>query len=633
MWVELGHWLMILGISWMLWLLAWAHTFTYGLQQVHAKDWQATAIIAWSGLWSCLIASFGILTLAFVQDDFTVQYVWAHSHSELPWYYKMTATWGGHEGSWLLWLVMMAGYGFVHMKSKRSMSEQDRMENVVAAIIIIALGGFVLLTSNPFLRLLPIPPDSGQDLNPLLQDPGFLIHPPCLYLGYVAMSMPCIVALSVLLTGKIPDGKSVGRIKIWSLWAWTWLTLGIVLGSWWAYRELGWGGFWFWDPVENASLLPWLIATTQIHAASSQNIFHRVGLTFLAILGFIVTLLGTFLVRSGVLVSVHAFAVDPWRGLYLLVIFAAMALWAFCVWAKVLLREQQAIVGAYHQQSGRERMLTIQMSTLCAMVIVVLIATLYPILLDVWSQTRISIGPSYYEQTLAPLVWALLWAMGQDQILANQDRISSQTSWRIATCGSILFSLMVGFYAYYIGQSLSVIVIITYATSAWACLPILCSLSYGIHHKHIAHMLIILILVCIVTSKTFERSQIFSTSQGHVSQFRGYDWVLQSITQKKKDNYLAQIVEIRQRDGSKSRLFFPQLRYFPSQNNTQTKAAIDRMWWGDWYLSISKPSQKGPYLMRIYQKPLQTLLWLAGIACFVVGLWSWYRVWLGRTKC
>ena len=255
MWVEIGHMAMILAVGSMAWLLAVAGAYHGSVISFELYK-KAHTLAVWT---FCIltVSSYAVLTSAFLQSDYSVQYVWAHSHDALPWYYKLTAAWGGHEGSWLLWLGILSAYLVGHQSSQQRNPQQLIYESPLIAILVLGLGGFMLATSNPFLRYLPIPPHNGQDLNPLLQDIGFIMHPPCLYLGYVSLFMPFIICMRVLLQEGLPaDNRWMDEVRAWALWGWSWLTLGITLGSWWAYRELGWGGFWFWDPVENASL-PW----------------------------------------------------------------------------------------------------------------------------------------------------------------------------------------------------------------------------------------------------------------------------------------------------------------------------------------------------------------------------------------
>src|SRR2546421_4988597 len=346
--------------------------------------------------------AFGCLAWSFITSDFSVENVAQHSNSRLPVYYRFAATWGSHEGSLLLWLLMLTGWAGAVTLFSRNLPAAV-IARVLAIMGLIAVGFllFLLLTSNPFARLLP-PPVDGQDLNPLLQDPGMVIHPPMLYMGYVGFSVAFAFAIAALLGGRL-DATWARWSRPWTTVAWCFLTLGIALGSAWAYYELGWGGWWFWDPVENASFMPWLVGTALIHslAVTEKRGAFRSWTVLLAIIAFGLSLLGTFLVRSGVLTSVHAFAVDPKRGIFILGLFAFLIGGALALYAW---RTSRIGLGGGFDPISRESFLLANNVVLAAAAGTVFLGTLYPLAIDAFGVGKISVGPQYFETVFVPLM-------------------------------------------------------------------------------------------------------------------------------------------------------------------------------------------------------------------------------------
>jgi cytochrome c-type biogenesis protein CcmF len=531
----------------------------------------------------------------------------------------MTATWGGHEGSWLLWLVLLSGYLLICLRSQGGQITRISVESPITAAVVLGLGGFMLSSSNPFLRTLPIPPPNGQDLNPLLQDIGFIMHPPCLYLGYVSLVIPFILCVRVLINQGLPEEDGwIREVRAWALWGWSWLTLGITLGSWWAYRELGWGGFWFWDPVENASLMPWLVLTAIIHQTACKSVSGKIGLLFLGVTGFITTLLGTFLVRSGIVVSVHAFAVDPLRGQYILLLLTAVAIPTYTLWA----RKYAHLVVWCQQETElprKERWLQTQAAIMLGMLLVIVVATLYPLWVELVWGSKISVGPGYFEQVLAPLVWGLFYAMGAEQL----EKAPHNAVWYARSCAAgacILTGALVWWMMQVFGQSASIVTTITCFFAIWAAVPLLTTGSTQLSGKNLAHGMVIAILACVVLSKSYEKSQIYTVQPGEKVTFMGYDWLMDSVWRDKQENYLRQRVKVIKEGPASLTLVWPELRYYPSQESTQTKAYIERGLWGDWYVAVSKLQQGDDFLLRLYYKPMLCLLWLCGTGLFIAGL-------------
>ncbi|HNJ87441.1 MAG TPA: heme lyase CcmF/NrfE family subunit, partial [Agitococcus sp.] len=359
----------------------------------------------------CLTISFVGLTVAFLQNDFTIDYVARQSNTLLPYYYKISAVWGGHEGSLLLWVLVLSWWGAAVALFSRSLP-REMIARVLAimGMVGVALISFVILTSNPFNRLLPDFPIDGADLNPLLQDIGLIIHPPMLYMGYVGFTVPFAFAMAGLLGGRL-DSAWARWSRPWAVSAWAFLTLGIAIGSWWAYYELGWGGWWFWDPVENASFMPWLAGTALLHslAVSEKRGVFKAWTVMLAIIAFALSLLGTFLVRSGVLTSVHAFAADPARGMFVLGILTAVIGASLLVFA---LRASHLNSESRYAWLSRESFLLVNNLLLITATTVVLLGTLFPLVADALKLGKISVGPPYFNALFVPVTLVLLVFLG-----------------------------------------------------------------------------------------------------------------------------------------------------------------------------------------------------------------------------
>ncbi|MDX1610601.1 MAG: heme lyase CcmF/NrfE family subunit, partial [Halofilum sp. (in: g-proteobacteria)] len=377
--------------------------------------WMALARPAAAVQFGCVALAFVALSWSFYTMDFSVAYVASNSNSILPWYYRLTAVWGGHEGSMLLWMLILAGWTLAVALRSRSLP-LVLVARVLAVLGFISAGFllFILLTSNPFERLTPAPVE-GADLNPLLQDVGMIIHPPMLYMGYVGMAVAFGFAIAALIGGRL-DAAWARWTRPWVTVAWTFLTAGVALGSWWAYYELGWGGWWFWDPVENASFMPWLVATALIHslAATEKRGTFKSWTVLLAILGFSLSLLGTFLVRSGVLTSVHAFASDPARGVYILAFLGLVVGGSLLLYA---LRGPGTLGGNRFEWLSRETMLLANNVLLLVAAGTVLLGTLYPLVIDAVGGGKLSVGPPWFNVTFVPLMVLLLALLGFGQLV------------------------------------------------------------------------------------------------------------------------------------------------------------------------------------------------------------------------
>ena len=402
---EIGHFALILALFV---ALALGTLGVIGGQQGRA-DWMALARPGAQALWLLAVISFGCLTYAFFTNDFSVSYVAQHSNTKLPDIYRIAGVWGGHEGSLLLWFVMLCTWMMAVSLFSRQLPDV-MVSRVLAVLALVAVGFllFMLITSNPFLRLVEIPAE-GRDLNPLLQDPGLVFHPPMLYMGYVGMAVPFAFSIAALLNGRL-DAAWARWTRPWATAAWICLTIGIAMGSWWAYYELGWGGWWFWDPVENASFLPWLVGSALIHslAVTEKRGLFRSWTIMLSIIGFSLSLLGTFLVRSGVLTSVHAFATDPKRGVFILLFLAAVVGGSLTLFAA---RSGKVRSGGAFSLISRETFLLVNNVLLTTAAAAVLLGTLYPLIIDALNLGKLSVGPPYFNAVFAPIMLPVLFFM------------------------------------------------------------------------------------------------------------------------------------------------------------------------------------------------------------------------------
>lgn len=439
---EVGHFALILGFC-----IAILQSIIPLWGVLQQKTWQMAASRSLAcGQFVFVFASFICLGIAFVADDFSVQYVANHSNSLLPLQYKISAIWGGHEGSLLLWGLILSGWTISVALFGRQLPI-DMLARVLSIMGMISVGflSFILLTSNPFSRFLPNSPAEGADLNPLLQDFGLILHPPMLYMGYVGFSVAFAFAIAALLSGRL-DAAWARWSRPWTTVAWAFLTLGISLGSWWAYYELGWGGWWFWDPVENASFMPWLVGTALMHslAVTEKRGVFKSWTVLLAIIAFSLSLLGTFLVRSGVLTSVHAFASDPARGQFVLGLLGITIICSFILYA---LRAPEVSSRSSHQLLSRESFLLVNNVLLVVAWITVMLGTLYPLVLDFMGAGKMSIGPPYFNAVFTPIMSVLAVVMGFG-IVARWKRTEAALliqQLRLAAIGSVVCALAVPF--------------------------------------------------------------------------------------------------------------------------------------------------------------------------------------------
>ena len=584
-----------------------------------------------------LTVSFACLVDSFIANDFSVLYVAEHSNSDLPLYYRIAATWGAHEGSMLLWALILGLWTCAVTLFSRGLSEEF-LARVLGVMGLISVGIllFILLTSNPFERLVPMPAD-GHDLNPLLQDFGMTIHPPMLYMGYVGLAVAFSFAIAALLGGSL-DSAWARWSRPWTLVAWIFLTFGIVLGSWWAYYELGWGGWWFWDPVENASFMPWLVATALLHslAVTEKRGAFKAWTVLLAIFAFSLSLLGTFLVRSGVLTSVHAFASDPARGLFILVFLALVVGSSLLLYG---LRAPSIRDTGRYTLISRENLLLLNNILLVTAAASILLGTLYPLVLDALKLGKISVGPPYFSSVFAPLMTPIVLLAG----------IAPLFAWREADTGRVLrlarwlapASLALGIFAAAVfwtvrdlktvaGLSMALWLAGSALLSLWNRVRLrdnplagLRAQSPSVFGMTLAHLGIALFLVGVVLSGSHSEEKIARLAPGDSVSLGGYDFRFRGVTEVTGPNFRAQEGEFTvESAGDTVATLHPQKRVYKVQRNTMTEAAIDPGLTRDLYVALGEPMDGGAWSVRVYVKPFIRWIWLGGLLMMTGGLFS-----------
>jgi cytochrome c-type biogenesis protein CcmF len=624
---ELGQFALILGLC-----LALAQA-ALPLAGAHLgrSDWMALARPAAAGQFVFVALAFCILGYAFLTDDFSVRFVALNSNTALPTAYKFTAIWGGHEGSMLFWLLMLAIWTLgVAAANGREPAEFSSRVLGVLGIVSAGVMLFTLLTSNPFDRLLPAPLD-GNDLNPLLQDPGMVIHPPMLYIGYVGLSVPFAYAVAALLAGRL-DKDWARWTRPWTLAAWLFLTIGITLGSWWAYYELGWGGWWFWDAVENASFMPWLMATALIHslAATERRGLFKSWTVLLAIFAFSLSLLGTFLTRSGILNSVHSFASDPARGLFILgliILFAGGALTLYAMRARLMVTE-----GGFKAVS-RETFLLANNVLLVVATGAILLGTLYPLFLNNLDLGEISVGRPYFD-TIFPMLMlplALLLGVGMHAAWrrAPLDVLKRRLVWPavLAVALGVMMPLIVF-------GSASVLSTIGLVTGAWVCLSSLLDpmtralsgerrvkLTRGQWGMIIAHFGVGLFIVGATVTTAYKVETDRGVRPGDRWETAGYEFIFRGVEPVTGPNYSADEAEFELRKNDELvAMLRPQRRVYRVQTAPMYEAAIDGALHRDVFLALGDPLGDDAWSVRVRYKPFIRFVWFSTVLMAFGGL-------------
>ena len=620
--VELGHYALILA------LLVALLQGVLPLIGTITRNWHWQSLARPAAVMQFVLVSlaFAALAYAFQENDFSVRYVAENSNTRLPTMYRFAAVWGGHEGSLLLWLELLA----VWTVSVAIFSRQMPLAMVARVISVLGLIStgfllFVLATSNPFERLFPVPIE-GKDLNPLLQDPGLVIHPPMLYMGYVGFSVAFAFAIAALLAGRL-DVAWARWSRPWTLVAWAFLTFGIGLGSWWAYTELGWGGWWFWDPVENASLMPWLVGTALIHSliVTEKRGSFKAWTVLLAISAFSLSLLGTFLVRSGVLNSVHAFATDPTRGVFILIF---LALVVGCSLTLFAWRAGSVSLGAKMIWISRESVLLSNSVLLVVATAAVLLGTLYPLVIDALNMGKLSVGPPYFNTVFVPLMVPVLFLM----VLGVRARWRESTlqEWlhplRRVGVASLLGGGVVALYFGWswgvaAGMALGIWVILGTLEPAVERLRKPGKIPLSFFAMHCAHLGIAVMVIGVTLSKGYEVEKDVRIAAGDTVTLGAYSFELQRVTEVTGPNYVAKRAEVLvKRNGDTVTTLFPEKRRYVSTAMPMTEAAIDTNLWRDLYVSLGEPlnNPAQEWSMRFYLKPFLLWIWL-GVLMMVFG--------------
>ncbi len=602
------------------------------------RSWMAVGDTAAVTQFGLLAVSFAALTYAFVVSDFSLNLVFQNSHSSKPMLYKVTGVWGNHEGSMLLWILTLALFGASAAWFGGNLPERLKARVLsVQAAIGVAFLAFILFTSNPFLRL-AYPPLDGQDLNPLLQDPGLAFHPPFLYLGYVGLSMAFSFAVAALIEGRV-DAAWARWVRPWTLAAWLFLTIGIALGSWWAYYELGWGGFWFWDPVENASFMPWLLAAALLHSAIvvEKRETLKSWTILLAILAFGFSLLGTFIVRSGVLTSVHAFANDPERGVFILIILAVFLGGALVLYS--LRAGAMESKGAFSTVS-RESALVLNNILLAVSAFVVFIGTIWPLIAEMLMGRVLSVGPPFFDAAFTPFFVGLAVILPPGAMLAwkrgNLGRAVAQLRYVLLlalAAGALTWALQTGKSALGpVGVMLGVWVVLGAAFDLWSRsgrgavadrLGRLVRLPRADWGKYIAHAGLGITIFGVAALTAWQVEDIRVAKEGERFDVAGWEIELRGVERVQGPNYVStQAVMAVWRDGREVTVLRPEKRVYPVAGMPTTEAAIRNGILRDIYLVIGDPQTGGGWAVRTYIKPFANWIWGGAILMALGGLVS-----------
>ena len=636
MFVELGHFALILALG-----IALLQTVVPAWG-AHIRDARLMAVGDTAAIvqLALLAFSFLALTMAYVTSDFSVANVAQNSHTTKPLIYKISGVWGNHEGSMLLWVLILAVFGAAVAVFGRNLPLTLKA-NVLAvqASIAVAFCLFILTTSNPFLRLDPAPFD-GNGLNPILQDPALAFHPPFLYAGYVGFSMAFSFAVAALIEGRT-DAAWARWVRPWTLAAWMSLTLGIAMGSWWAYYELGWGGWWFWDPVENASFMPWLAGTALLHSAlvMEKREALKVWTILLAIVTFSLSLMGTFLVRSGVLTSVHAFAVDPKRGIFILAIMIAFTGGALSLFA---LRARELRQGGLFTPISREGGLVLNNVLLTVGCAVVFVGTLYPLVADALGY-KMSVGPPYFNMTFVPLMLPLLVAVPFGPFLAWKRADLTGAAQRLAAAGALAVVAMVlavaitrrGPWLAPFAIAIGVFIMAGAVSELLYRAKVgqvareeafrrLRNLPGSVFGTSIAHFGLGLAVVGIAATSAYRSEEVLVMKPGETTQIAGYDLTFKGAKSGRGPNYREETGEFAvSRGGAAVTVLTPSKRLYDAPPQPTTEAGIHPSWGGDLYVALGDPQTDGDgYSIRLYFHPLVRFIWIGSVIMFLGGAFS-----------
>jgi cytochrome c-type biogenesis protein CcmF len=600
------------------------------------STWIALAAPAGQAQFIFVAIAFCCLGYSFITNDFSVLNVATNSNSQLPLHYRLAATWGSHEGSLLLWTLMLSLWTVAVSLFSRHLPE-EMVARVLGVMGFISVGFllFMLLTSNPFTRLSPVPVD-GRDLNPLLQDPAMVAHPPMLYMGYVGFSVAFAFAIAALIGGRL-DATWARWSRPWTTVAWMFLTCGIALGSFWAYYELGWGGWWFWDPVENASFMPWLVGTALIHslAVTEKRGGFKSWTVLLAIAAFSLSLLGTFLVRSGVLTSVHAFATDPKRGIFILVFLLIVIGGSLLLYA---IRAKQVGVGGKFDVVSRESLLLSNNVLLTVAAASVLLGTLYPLVVDVLGGAKLSVGPPYFNLVFVPLMAPATFLMGIGPIArwkkASLPDLVTRLRWAfvISVLSAIVLPFVLGGFKWLVslGLLLAIWIVTTIVVNLWERVRVtsgqlntfqkLRTQSRSYYGMQVAHLGVAVFIVGVTLVTGYQTEQDVRMSPGDVVTTGRYSFRFNGVTNETGPNYVAGRAEmVVSQDGVEIEKMFPEKRNYTATGSVMTETAIDSGIFRHLYISLGEPVGGGAWSVRVYYKPFVGWIWFGAILMALGG--------------
>jgi len=625
---EVGHFSLILalGLSVLLCILPLAGSYR------RDTSWMRSAFSLANGVFVFTAISFGCLTWGFLHDDFSVRYIAQNSNSLLPWFYKLSAVWGAHEGSFLLWTLIMSGWtlAVAWFSGHLPLTLSSRVLGIMG-LLMTGFVSFILFTSNPFERLLPLSPSEGGDLNPLLQDFGLVVHPPILYTGYVGFSVAFAFAIAALLSRRL-DASWARWSRPWTNTAWAFLSIGIALGSWWAYYELGWGGWWFWDPVENASFMPWLVGTALIHslAVTEKRGAFKSWTVLLAIAAFSFSLLGAFIVRSGVLTSVHAFAVDPERGLFILAFLVLVVGGSLTLYAL-----RAPVIRSHVHFSGlsRETLLLVNNLLLVVAATGVLLGTLYPLAYEWISEgKKISVGPPYFNTIFVPLMVLLSVVLGIAPIArwkkTSVGYLMRQLGWvalASVVLGVVLPLLLHGGFKWQaaLAFALGAWIILSHVKDLWfrmgSKVSGLGKVPLGYYGMAIAHIGFAVSLMGVAVTSHYSLEKDVSMGPGDQVEMGPLQFTFMGVSQKQGPNFLAQEGEIRVVGDGKVYRLTPQKRRYLAQGSVMTEAAINPGIFKDVYVAMGEPTGQDSWAVRLHYKPLVRWIWFGGLLMALGG--------------
>ena len=624
---EVGHFALIVALS-----LALVQTVLpiWGAQ-TRTLQWMAVAKPAARGQFFFILLSYICLTYSFIINDFSVLYVANNSNTALPLHYRISAVWGAHEGSLLLWVLMLGVWTYAVTVFSASLPK-DMVARVLGVMGFVSIGFllFTLLTSNPFERIFPVPVE-GRDLNPLLQDPGLIIHPPMLYMGYVGFSVAFAFAIAALLGGKL-DSIWARWSRPWVIYAWVFLTIGITLGSWWAYHELGWGGWWFWDPVENASFMPWLVGTALVHslAVTDKRSNLKNWTVLLAIFAFSLSLLGTFLVRSGVLVSVHAFATDPARGLYILIFLAVVIGGSLILYA---IRAPHIRSAGQFDIFSRETALLINNVLLLVAMLTILVGTLYPLFVSALNLPSLSVGKPYFDLVFSTLTLPLVLVIGIGPFLRWKSASVGQVFGKLFKIAVIGLALGLALPLMVAGKT-TILVTLGVTLGVWSIGSAMYYLYKNLHqtgrgarifHRiskvphatwgmSVAHLGIGVFVLGVTFVSAFEQERELPMQVGQKAELSGYLFQLDGIKDVQGPNYSSKQASVRVfKNGEPVALLLPEKRTYLVQQNPMTEAGIHSGFLRDVYVALGEQVDDKTWGMRLYYKPFVQWIWLGAM--------------------